>query len=326
MSSFFQALTSQNRGTPPVWMMRQAGRYLPEYQEMRKSSSLWEMFHSPKLAAKATLQPIDRFGMDAAILYSDLPLLVEAFGAQVEYIEGSGPWVRGDLGEMRDIGSTFSYIGETIELVKEKLTVPLIGFVGAPLTVAAYLLREPKGDLLTGVKKRFYTDPDTLFRLLDKLCEAAILLVEKQIAWGVQAVQIFDSWAGELAPGAFANLSLDYLEQMVERLRGKVPLILFCRGSGHLAKELSLLRPDAIGVDWTRSLADVRAEVPNIALQGNLDPMVLLGSEEGVIHETEALLEMMQGDPGWIFNLGHGVLPETPVKNVEAMIRTIRSA
>ena len=284
------------------------------------------MFHDPKLATKATLQPIDRFGMDAAILYSDLPLLVEAFGAKVEYLEGSGPWIRGELGEIGDIGKTFSYIGETIERVKEKLSVPLIGFVGAPFTVAAYLLRKGKGELLAGVKKKFYTDPDHLFLLLDRLCEAAILLVEKQIAWGIDAVQIFDSWAGELMPSAFAHLSLDYLEQMVSRLRGKVPIILFSRGSGHLAKEFSLLRPDAIGVDWTRSLADVRAEVPHIALQGNLDPMVLLGSEEAVVHETRALLEMMQGDPGWIFNLGHGVLPETPVANVEAMIRTVRLA
>lgn len=322
--SFLEALRCENKGTVPVWMMRQAGRYLPEYQELRKGVSLGEMFHDPVRAAKATLQPIERFGMDAAILYSDLPLVVEGFGARVEYHEGFGPLIKGELGELGDVGEIFSYVGETIERVKETLTVPLIGFVGAPFTVASYLLREEKGDVLKGIKKMLHSEPDRLGELLDRLCEGIIALVEKQIEWGVDVVQIFDSWAGELSGGYFADLCIDYLERIVERIRGRVPVILFCRGSGWHAKELSLIGADAISIDWTRNLWDVRAEV-SCALQGNLDPFVLLGSKEGVVEEVTTILSKMGNDPGWIFNLGHGVLPDTPVENVEAMVKTLRS-
>ncbi len=322
---FLRALACENHeGRPPVWLMRQAGRYMPEYRKLREQYSLHKLFHTPELAAEVTLQPVNRLGVDAAILFSDILVILEMLGFTIHFPNGKSPYVEPLIEdachlEVRPAEEILSYVRKTIELVKPDLAVPLIGFCGGPYTVASYLLGKEKTQEWVLHRK------EALHELLEKITLATLDYLRMQTEAGVQVIQIFDSWAGLLPSGPFAEFSLSYLRKLVQATT--VPVILFTRGSSHYAKELAELRPAAISFDGQKEIALLRKEIPqNIAVQGNLEPEVLLGSREFVTEKTQALLASMREEPGFIVNLGHGVLPATPVENVAAFIETVKQS
>jgi uroporphyrinogen decarboxylase len=330
-----EALRCRNSGRPPVWLMRQAGRYMPEYRALRQKYSLWELFHQPELAAHVTLLPIDMLGVDAAILFSDILVIVEAFGRNVQFVENKGPVIdtpindKSDVDALKiyDIKEIFGYVEKAIQLVKGRLQVPLIGFCGGPFTVASYMIEPGSKGELKKTKQWIYRDPETFHRLLDKIATASIEYLKLQIDAGVQAIQIFDSWANVLSYQQYEQFSLKYLKQIVDALRyTSIPIILFARGSSLFPKELSEIGPSAISFDWQKCLPELRQSVPpHIAVQGNLDPILMNAPQEIIKAEVQELLYSMRGDPGFIVNLGHGVLPDAPVDNVKLLVDTVKS-
>ncbi len=314
-----QALRGINGERAPVWLMRQAGRYLPEYQEMRKMHSLGDLFRTPALATQITLMPIERFHMDAAILFADILLIAEAFGKYVDYPDKGGPRIapltKEEIRSLKKahVCNCLSYVFETIQLVLKECPVPLIGFCGGPFTVACYLLEN--------IRNWIEGEPALLHQLLRHLTEATIEYLQAQVDAGVQVVQIFDSWADRLSDRDFRAFCLPYLQSIVTSLQGCVPTILFCRGSALRANDLVALCPTAISLTEEKSMAVLRQEIPRtIAVQGNLPPTLLLQSKEEIEKEVCSLLQSMHGHEGFIVNLSHGVLPQTPVENVETFV------
>jgi len=329
---FLKALRSEPVDRPPVWFMRQAGRYLPEYQALRARYSLKEMFSTPELALQATLQPIHRFSLDAAILFSDILVIAEALGLSVDFAKIGGPRVFPLVKSSKDVEnmqgkpveSALFYVKETIAQLLPELNIPLIGFCGGPVTVASYLVEEQGTEKLRATKKWMYSDPVSFHALLEKITDKTVDYLKMQEEAGVDAIQIFDSWAGLLPPSLFSAFVLPYLERLIKAV--SLPVIVFCRGSCTYAKELAALSPTAISIDGQREMCEVRKEVPEgIALQGNLDPDLLQAPLPIVEEETRRLLKSMQGTRGFIVNLAHGVLPETPVEAVERLVRTVTS-
>ncbi len=321
-SLFLQAIECRNQERrPPVWLMRQAGRYMEEYRELRSKHALSELFHTPELAATITLQPIKRFGMDAAIVFSDILLVLELFGFNVEFPEGKGPFVKGPL----DLESTtlrfgrekLGYLREIIELVKPQLTVPLIGFCGGPYTIATYLIGKDLISYWMQEKK------EALHILLEKITEAIRIFLRVQEDAGVLALQIFDSWAGLLSKRDFTIWALPYLAKTVQTVR--LPCTVFTRNAHEFVAELVSLRPAAMSFDEGGDMVSLRRRVPpDIAIQGNLSPVALLGTKKSVKENTLALLNAMKGEKGFIVNLGHGVLPNTPSENVKVFVDTVK--
>jgi uroporphyrinogen decarboxylase len=329
-----RALKCTNQDRPPVWLMRQAGRYLPEYRALRQRYSLWELFHEPELAAIVTRQPLDILGVDAAILFSDILVIAETLGLKVHFPEQGGPKVEPCLSlasevdalPLLEVREALSYVSKTISLLKKNLNVPLIGFCGGPFTVASYFIEQDHRKGLRKTKEWLYKDPLSFHRLLQKITDASIEYLLMQIENGVDALQIFDSWANELAYEHFLEFSLNYLRKIINVLqKSKTPVILFCRGASLFPKELSSLQPAALSFDWQRQMSDLRKIVPpNIAVQGNFDPDLLKAPPSAIIHTVKNLLRTMSGQPGFIANLGHGVLPDTPVDNVRCFVDTVK--
>jgi uroporphyrinogen decarboxylase len=277
--------------------MRQAGRYLPEYRSLRKNHTLRELFFTPDLAAQITLMPIDLIGVDAAILFSDITVVALPLGFTLDFSEG--PVIEGSL-QPRGI-EILEPIAETIRLVKSKLKVPLIGFCGGPYTVASYINGDPS--------------------LLGPITDITIEYIKMQEKAGVDAIQIFDSWADRLTPQEFQQFCMPYLKRLIEATT--VPVILFMRGASMRVDELVKLKPDAISFDWAQPLSTLRPKVP-MAIQGNLDPDLLFEPLSTVRQKTKELLESMKGDPGFIVNLGHGVKPNVPVDAVRCLVDTVK--
>ena len=305
---FLKALRCEKTPRPPIWIMRQAGRYLPEYRALRSQHSFNTLVHTPELAAQVTHLPIDLLHFDAAILFSDILVITEPFGFTMEFGEGTGMNLRPPQGDISlPIESTLHYVPATIRLLKKTLPIPLIGFCGGPYTVCRYM------DRLT---------PDWLAKITD----ATITYLKMQIEAGVDAIQIFDSWAGLLAPSDFHALALPYLNQIMRAIQPfNIPLILFCRGASRYLSELSALLPSALGVDWEKPLSEVRKIVPSsIALQGNLDPALLSGPLETLQVATGDLLASMKDRPGYIFNLGHGIQPDASMENVRWLVEKVQ--
>lgn len=305
---FLRALRCEKVERPPIWIMRQAGRYLPEYRALRAQHSFQTLVHTPELAAQVTHLPIDRFGFDAAILFSDILVITELFGFEMEFLEGMKL-----LPPPKEISlpieSTLHYVPQTIHLLKKTLPVPLIGFCGGPYTVCKYMQR---------------ITPEWL----DKVTDASIDYLKLQVEAGVDALQIFDSWAGLLTPEEFHTLSLPYLKRIVSALKPTgIPIILFCRGSSRFISELSSLGPAAIGFDWEMEMADIRKKVPShIAIQGNLNPALLNGPLSSLEPAVNQLLSSMQDSPGFIFNLGHGIEPTASTDNVRWLVSHVQKA
>ncbi len=332
---FLDALQGINTQRPPVWLMRQAGRYLPSYRKLREKFTLSQLFHNSQLAAEITKQPIDQLGLDAAILFSDILVILESLGFSVVYPETGGPFIENAPKNIDDIFSILKqpvdeklhYVAETIQLLIPDLSVPLIGFCGGPLTVMAYLLDRPVGPEMKNTKKWLSEEPELMHGLLQKITDVSIDYLNMQIESGVSAVQIFDSWAGLLSYSDFLTFCLPYLQQMVDAIKKTdVPVILFCRGSGLWFSELSSIKPSAISLDWQTDMEKIKKIAPEgLALQGNLDPSLTRGSPDVMEEKTQALLEIMRGSKNFIVNLGHGLFPDSRVDTVQRLVETVKN-
>jgi len=324
----------------PVWLMRQAGRYLPEYNATRtRAGSFLALARNPELATEVTLQPLARFSLDAAIVFSDILTLPDAMGLGLTFSEGEGPRLERPLREERDIRKLavpdpqeqLGYVLETIRQVRSALagSVPLIGFCGSPYTLACYMVEGGGGADFRAVKAMLYSRPDLLHHILQVNCRAATALLNAQIEAGAQAVMIFDTWGGTLGTAEYREFSLSYMQQIVEGLRreheGKrIPVILFTKGGGGWLEALAGSGCDAVGVDWTVDLAAARQRIGHrVSLQGNLDPAVLLAGRPAIRAGVAAVLAAYGNGAGHVFNLGHGVTQFTPPDHVAALVEDV---
>lgn len=324
------ALQGKNQGRPPVWLMRQAGRYLPEYRAIRERHSFLQMCHTPELIAEVTSLPLRQFNFDAAIIFSDILTIPEALGVGLRFDEGAGPIIERPLRTGADIMALpnisipekLAYLAQGIKLLKPTLELPLLGFCGAPFTLASYMIEGKSSRDLHTTKRWMLQDPTSFHMLLSKLTENAIQALQLQIDAGVDAIQIFDSWANVLSPDYFQQFALPYIEKIVQAIKPQVPVIAFSRG--RFAPFIAKAAPTAISIDWNQEIGAMRKEIPRtIALQGNLDPDCLFAPLPTLRKEVNALLNTMKGDPSFIFNLGHGILPETPLAAVHTLLECI---
>lgn len=325
-------LSSKRR---PVWLMRQAGRYLPEYLDFRKKHSLLSCFQTPELAAEITHMPLRRFDLDAAILFSDLLVLLEVWKRKISYPESGGLCIEPPLEsaaqlhvpDESELKEKLFYVFETISLLKPTLDIPLIGFCGAPFTLLCYLLEGKGGGEFKEVRTWIETRKEEFLKALDIICDTCILFARLQIQAGVQAFQIFDSWANLLSKEEFTLYVLPYWKKMQEKLSLLgVPLLFFSRANSMHPELISLIHPSGISFDEGKPLSELRKKVPgSIVIQGNFSPDVLLhGSALEVEEKALEMVRSLEGENGIIWNLGHGVLPKTPIANVEAFLKALR--
>jgi len=340
-SPILNVLASKISTQPPIWLMRQAGRYLPEYQEFRaKAGSFLNLCFNPKMAAEVTLQPVRRFGFDAAILFSDILVVPLALGQQVAFEAGEGPRLSPAIETAAGLNhladelnvNTLAPIFDTIAKVRAELpaNVALLGFCGAPWTVATYMVAGRGTSDQAPARLFAYQNPDAFERLIDVLVRASIDYLAAQFLAGVDAVQLFDTWAGVLGPDEFDQWCTKPAAKIVAGLRRKIPnakIIGFPRGAGtSLVNYVGSVPFDAIGLDWMIDRSFARREIQSRRpIQGNLDPLVLLAGGAALDHAVEAVLEAFSGRP-FIFNLGHGILPKTPIVHVEQMLARVRKS
>lgn len=327
------ALKGQNYDRPPMWLMRQAGRYLPEYRALRAKHAFLEMCHQPELITEVTQLPLRRFAFDAAILFSDILVVAEALGRPFAFIDGRGPVLTHPLQSAQDVESLpeggvdlLEFVANGIRLLKPQLQVPLIGFCGGPFTVASYLIEGGTSRDWRKTKRWMFSDPKSFHQLLARIADVSIAYLNMQIAAGIDVVQIFDSWAHVLAYPQFREFSLTYMRRILEGIGEQVPTILFCRGSCLYAEDLASLSPAGIGLDWTGDIKAIRARLGSKpALQGNLDPDILYAPQATLRRAVDDLLQSMRGDPAYIFNLGHGILPDVPLESVETLVDCVKN-
>ncbi len=311
--------------------MRQAGRYLPEYRAMRERFGFLELCRNPDAAAMVTLEPVDRLGVDAAILFADILLVVEPMGVGLEFARGEGPVVRRPVRSGADVarlapvdpGEATPFVFETVRIVRRALDgrVPLIGFAGAPFTVASYLIEGGASREYLETKSLMRREPATWHTLMDVLVDMTVKYVNGQIAAGAQAVQLFDSWVGTLGPDDYREFVLPHSQALIRALAPGVPVIHFGTGTSGLLPLMKEAGGDVIGLDWRVNLDEAWARLGTaVAVQGNLDPAALLAGPEHFRSRVRSILDRAGGRPGHIFNLGHGVLPQTPVDHVIALV------
>ena len=335
-----RALRREPVDRTPVWIMRQAGRYLPEYRATReRAGSFLNLMRSPELACEVTLQPLARFDLDAAILFSDILTIPDALGLGLYFVEGEGPRFErpvrsaGDIDALRlpDIERALPYVFDTVRLLRRELagSVPLIGFSGSPWTLACYMVEGGGSDDFRLIKSLSYTDPAALHRLLVLLADTVADYLEAQAAAGAQALMLFDTWGGVLSTAAYREFSLAYQARVVERLSAsaasrELPLIAFTKGGGQWLAEQAGIGAAALGVDWTQELGAVRAATGGrVALQGNLDPIALFAPPDRIRAEVARVLQSYGAGPGHVFNLGHGVLQQTDPAHVRVLVDAV---
>ncbi len=333
---FLRACFRQPVERTPVWMMRQAGRYLPQYRQVRQRYDFVTMYKTPEAAVEVTLQPVDLLGVDAAILFSDILVVPEAMGMELRFTEGQGPVFEQPLRSEAAVEALrplhpeedLDFVLTAIRMLRRELEgkVPLIGFSGAPWTLATYMVEGRGSKNFLEIKKWRFGNPEGLERLLEKITAAVIAYLQAQIAAGAQAVQIFDSWAGILDPQGFRRFALPYVRKIVQAVRKPgVPIIYFAKGAGVWLETLRETEADVLGVDWTVDLGVARKLVGNrMALQGNLDPVALFAPPEVIRREVRRILTRYGQGSGHIFNLGHGILPHTPVEHARAFIEAVK--
>jgi uroporphyrinogen decarboxylase len=336
--AFLEALAGRMPGRMPLWLMRQAGRYLPEYREVRaRAGSFLGLCYNPALAAEVTLQPIRRFGFDAAIVFSDILVVPHALGQRVEFLEGEGPKLApvtnaADLSRLlaKSGGERLNVVYETVERIVAELgqATPLIGFCGAPWTVASYMVQGEGSPDQRAAKLMAYQDPQTFRALLDLLVEVSSTYLIGQIKAGASAVKIFDSWAGSLADSDFAAFAIEPTAEIVRRVKSAhpgIPVIGFPRGSSAYYEDyVTATGVDALACDTAAPLDLMARMQERLPVQGNLDPLLLLAGGDAMERRAKAILERLSHKP-FVFNLGHGILPETPIKNVERLVSLIHS-
>ncbi len=327
---FLQACRREKADYTPIWLMRQAGRYLKEYRALRKKYPFLEMCKNPELAAEVTLLPIKKFNLDAAIIFSDILLPLEPMGVDLEFKKGEGPVIR-PVREEKEIArlrifnpeKSLSFLLKAIRIVRREIEgkIPLIGFSGAPFTLVSYLIEGGHSNHYVLTKSLMYQNRPLWSTLMEKLSEVLIRCLNAQVQAGVQALQLFDSWVGCLSPGDYENYVLPYSRKVIAGMNKKVPLIHFATSSSALLEKMKMAGGDVIGVDWRIEIGEAWAQVGyDIGIQGNLDPVVLLGPVDLIKKEVKRILGSIKGRPGHIFNLGHGILPNTPVENVAALV------
>jgi len=341
--TFIRALLREPTPYTPVWLMRQAGRYLPEYNQTRaRAGNFLTLCKNPDLATEVTLQPLARYALDAAIVFSDILTIPDAMGLGLYFAEGEGPRFERPLREeweIRDLtapdpATHLRYVLDTVSQVRRSLagSVPLIGFSGSPFTLACYMIEGRGSSDFATVKKMLYERPDLLHRILEINTQAVIAYLNAQIEAGAQAVMLFDTWGGMLSHAAYHEFSLAYLRRIIagltrEREGLRVPNIVFTKGGGGWLESIAAIGCDAVGLDWTVDIGAARARVGmRVALQGNLDPAILLSSPQAVQREAAAILASYGKGSGHVFNLGHGISQHTPPENVAALIKTVRTA
>lgn len=320
---------------PPVWMMRQAGRYLPEYRDVRRDVSFWELCRSPELAAEVSLQPFRRFHPDGVIFFSDILVPVAAMGAEVEFGDG-GPHLPRPIRTADDVtrlhgfdpSEEVPFTGKILRSLRESVgdRAAVLGFAGAPWTLASYLVEGGGSKSFAAIKAMMGTDSRTLGRLLDLLAGVVGDVLSYQIESGAQAVQLFDTWAGELTVEDYRRVALPVTKQAISRIRRNgAPVILYANGCGHLLEAMAESGADVLSIDWRVPIAEARRRVPGLALQGNLDPGLLLGTPSEVTRRTRAIVAAT-GGRAHVVNLGHGVLPASRIECVEAFFAAAREA
>jgi len=338
--TFLRALARQPTTHTPIWLMRQAGRYLPEYNATRRSAgSFLALAKSPALATEVTLQPLERFPLDAAILFSDILTVPDAMGLGLYFVEGEGPRFRSTADTEASIGrlavpdpdEELRYVMDAVREIRKALAgrVPLIGFSGSPYTLACYMVEGGSSADFRKIKGLVYRRPDLAHRLLAVNAAAVTAYLNAQIRAGAQAVMLFDTWGGTLAHDAYRTFSLDYMRQVIAGLDRehdgeRVPVIVFTKGGGLWLEAIAACGCDAVGVDWTIDIGEARQRVGDrVALQGNLDPTILHSSPEVVCHEAGKILDAFGPAPGHVFNLGHGIHPTTPPEHVAALVEFV---
>ena len=337
-----RALLREPTSRRPIWLMRQAGRYLPEYRATRaRAGSFMALCTNPQLACEVTLQPIDRFPLDAAILFSDILTVPHAMNLGLEFESGEGPKFAHPVRCAADVdrlpipdpAGELRYVIDAVSLIRRELRgrVPLIGFAGSPWTVGTYMVEGGGSKTFGLIKRMMYESPRVLHRMLDVLARSTILYLNAQIAAGAQAVMLFDTWGGVLTPAQYEEFSLRYMAQVIDALTRenggrRVPNIVFTKGGGAWLGRIAAIGCDAVGVDWTTDLAAARAAVGGrVALQGNLDPSALFAPDERLREETRRVLDSYGAGTGHVFNLGHGITPDVDPERVAVLVETVRS-
>jgi uroporphyrinogen decarboxylase len=329
-----RTLRGEQTERTPVWMMRQAGRYLPQYMVLREKYGFFERCQTPELACEITIQPVDIVGVDAAILFSDILVVPQAMGLEVQLIESKGPILpdpiqtANDLNRIRvpDVNETLHYVFDAIKLIKQELNgrVPLIGFAGAPWTLLCYMVQGKGSKTFDEAKAFCYTQPEVAHQLLQMITDTTVAYLKGQVAAGADTVQLFDSWGGLLSPHDFENISLKYIRQIVAALKDEAPVIIFAKGAWFALEEMAATGAAGLGIDWciNPQLAKQLAG-NNVTLQGNFDPAKLLSPIPVVQKEVKEMLQAF-GPGRHIANLGHGILPNVPVDHARAFVDTVK--
>jgi uroporphyrinogen decarboxylase len=339
---YLRALAKQPVDVTPVWMMRQAGRYLPEYKAIRaEAGDFMALCTNPELACEVTLQPLRRFELDAAILFSDILTIPDAMGLGLYFEAGEGPKFERPLSTRAEVEKlpicdpedSLRYVMDAVRTIRKNLqgAVPLIGFSGSPWTLATYMVEGGSSKAFTKIKKMAFSDPQTLHLLLDKLADSVILYLNAQIAAGAQSVMIFDTWGGVLCPRDYHLFSLQYMDKIVAGLTReydgqKVPVTLFTKNGGQWLEAIAATGCDAIGLDWTINISDAKARVGDkVALQGNMDPSVLYAPKERIEQEVSDILAGFGHGEGHVFNLGHGIHLDVPPENAGHFVEAVHT-
>lgn len=335
-----KALLRQPVDRAPIWLMRQAGRYLPEYRALRaKTKDFFAFCQTPELACEVTLQPVNRFPLDAAIIFSDILTVPLAMGCEIKMDEGRGPIAPNPIRTQKMIDALITThaleklepVMQAIRMTKKALDnrMPLIGFAGSPWTVATYMIEGQSSKTFEKIKAMLFAAPMMLHALLEKITDVTIDYVNAQIIAGADVIMLFDSWGGVLSPVDYALFSLQYMKKIAEKItrvyqHQKIPLIFFSKGCGLYLEDIASSGCDAVGLDWTMDLARAKKSVGNrVALQGNLDPSVLFSTPEKIRLAAKNILEVYAGETGFVFNLGHGISKESPVDHVAALVDAV---
>ncbi len=331
---FLKALRGEETPYTPVWIMRQAGRYLKEYREVREGVDFLTLCKTPELAAKVTLQPVDILGVDAAILFSDILIPVEAMGMKLEFSEKHGPALSEPIRSralleklaVPDPEDDLPFVLETVKLLKAQLKVPLIGFSGAPFTLATYMIEGGGSKNFLFTKKVMYQNHGVFTGLMDKISDTVVSYLRAQIRAGADAVQLFDTWAGVLSPDDYRVFALPYVKRIIKELKSEgAPVIYFVNGCAGLLKDIKTSGADAIGIDWRVDIGEAAKKLgKKTVIQGNLDPCALLLPREVMKEKVKDILDKARSSAkGHIFNLGHGILPEIPAENAKALVELV---
>jgi len=334
-SLFLEAAFSQQTERPPVWMMRQAGRFMPQYWAIKNKYSFLEMCKTPEIAADVTMLPVDLLGIDAAILFCDILVTGEAMGGDLDFIQGVGPKFSNPVRNAQDIenlqtdvSDKLQYVADAIKVIQQRLngSIPLIGFAGAPFTVMSYLIEGGSSKDFKLTKLFIHNQPELAHKLLAKIASVTIDYLNLQIAAGVNAVQLFDSWALALSWDDYTEFSHNYNKEIISKLNRKdIPVISFCKGSSVFAPLMAEAKPDVVSIDWNADLKNIKQILPKgIAVQGNLDPHILYADKSVIKKTIHKLFERMRGEEGFIFNLGHGIMPDIPFDHVKYAVDVVK--